>query len=68
MDHQQWTNVSDSRPSAYHGGAEFEAPDQGPARVDARSVLGEARQVIIVHQGQEYRLQRTRSDKLILTK
>jgi hemin uptake protein HemP len=37
-------------------------------RLDARAVFGAAREVIILHRGQEYRLRITRAGKLILTK
>ncbi|MCS4505122.1 hypothetical protein KBTX_00324 [wastewater metagenome] len=40
----------------------------GPRRIDARCLLGSAGEAIIVHGRQEYRLRRTNSDKLILTK
>jgi len=37
-------------------------------RVDSRLLLRESRELVIEHLGQEYRLRRTRNDKLILTK
>lgn len=37
-------------------------------RVDVRELLAGAAEVILLHQGQEYRLRLTRSGKLILTK
>lgn len=41
-----------------------------PARVEVRSedLLRGARQMVILHDGQEYRLQVTKNGKLILTK
>jgi hemin uptake protein HemP len=39
-----------------------------PRRVDSPSLFRGDREVVIVHQGQEYRLRITRADKLILTK
>jgi hemin uptake protein HemP len=51
------------------------APDDdavvGPSlvrRVESVLLFERAREVIIVHRGQEYRLRITKSDKLILTK
>ena len=40
----------------------------GPRRVESGSLLQSAREIVIVHRGQEYHLRLTRSDKLILTK
>lgn len=39
-----------------------------PRRIDLRELLGESREVRIVHAGQEYRLTLTSKGKLILTK
>lgn len=36
-------------------------------RIDARDLLGEARELLIVHAGREYRLRVTANGKLILT-
>lgn len=42
---------------------------RGTARVvSSRDLLGEARELVIVHGGERYRLLLTRSNKLILTK
>lgn len=42
---------------------------RGTARVvSSRDLLGQARELIIVHGGERYRLLLTRSNKLILTK
>jgi hemin uptake protein HemP len=38
------------------------------ARLESQSLLRGKREVVIVHQGEEYRLRITRLDKLILTK
>lgn len=52
-----------SAPSAErHGGA------AGIPAIDTRALFGDAREVILVHDGQEYRLRCTSSGKLILTK
>ncbi|MEW5892306.1 MAG: hemin uptake protein HemP [Pseudomonadota bacterium] len=43
-------------------------PPPPPPKLDSARLLGRAREVIIVHRGEEYRLRVTRQDKLILTK
>lgn len=40
----------------------------GPRRIQSPALFGDDREVVIIHQDQEYRLRITRSDKLILTK
>jgi hemin uptake protein HemP len=42
--------------------------DRAPRRIHSPALFDGAREVVIVHQGQEYRLRITRADKLILTK
>lgn len=37
-------------------------------RIESRELFRQGRELIIVHQGQEYRLRLTRNDKLILNK
>jgi len=37
-------------------------------RIDSRELLGEGREIVIVHGGEEYRLRLTSQGKLILTK
>ena len=45
------------------------SPEPGHARsVDSQALFGAARQLLIVHQGETYKLQITRQGKLILTK
>jgi hemin uptake protein HemP len=39
-----------------------------PARLESATLFGGGREVVIIHQGQEYRLRITRAGKLILTK
>lgn len=39
-----------------------------PTRVDSRELLRGAREIVIRHGDQEYRLRHTQNDKLILTK
>jgi hemin uptake protein HemP len=45
-----------------------ESAQEGPGRVYSPALFGGEREVVIIHQGQEYRLRITRADKLILTK
>ncbi len=44
------------------------APASGPRRVDSSTLFRDARELLIVHRGQEYRLRITKAHKLILTK
>ena len=39
----------------------------GPRRLDSAALFERAREIVIVHGGQEYRLRITRAGKLILT-
>lgn len=39
-----------------------------PKQIDARELMGDSRELRIVHDGQEYRLSMTSKGKLILTK
>lgn len=43
------------------------APPAAPQRVASQALLGPSRELIIVHNGREYRLRLTQNDKLILT-
>jgi hemin uptake protein HemP len=38
-----------------------------PARIASGALLGERKEVVIVHNGREYRLRQTQNGKLILT-
>jgi len=38
-----------------------------PAKVTSDALLGERRELVITHNGREYRLRVTQNDKLILT-
>jgi len=40
---------------------------QAPQRVSSRQLLGERRELVIEHDGREYRLRVTQNHKLILT-
>jgi hemin uptake protein HemP len=44
------------------------SPQNGAQRIDSHRLLAGARELVIDHAGQEYRLRLTRNDKLILTK
>ena len=46
------------------------AGQRGPSipRIDASTILASSREIILVHNQQEYRLRITSNDKLILTK
>ena len=43
------------------------AVDRAPARVSSESLLGQHGELLIVHNGREYRLRLTQNGKLILT-
>jgi len=44
------------------------APEAPARRVSSQTLLAGGRELVIQHQGNEYRLRLTRNDKLILTK
>jgi hemin uptake protein HemP len=44
-----------------------EASDRTPKRIASQALLGPNRELVIVHNGREYRLRLTQNDKLILT-
>jgi hemin uptake protein HemP len=44
------------------------SPRPQPARIQAAALFGGGRELVIVHQEEEYRLRVTRKGKLILTK
>lgn len=48
-------------------GAKPPPVDRAPRKVSSESLLGAARELIIVHNGREYRLTITQYGKLILT-
>lgn len=43
-------------------------PGPAPRRIRSEDLLGDRREIEIVHAGERYALRRTRNDKLILTK
>ena len=46
----------------------FSAPPASePKRISSESLLGSKKELLIVHNGREYRLRLTQNDKLILT-
>jgi hemin uptake protein HemP len=60
--------MSDSSPPAHRGAARTPAPAPPPRRLDSETVFAGANEVLIRHQGVEYRLRKTGQGKLILTK
>ena len=44
-----------------------DAPAGAPLRVQSEALLGNAKELLIVHNGREYRLRLTQNGKLILT-
>lgn len=42
-------------------------PAEAPARLSSEVLFGAQREVLIVHNGREYRLRLTQNDKMILT-
>jgi hemin uptake protein HemP len=42
-------------------------PAEAPARLSSEVLFGAQREVVIVHNGREYRLRLTQNDKMILT-
>jgi hemin uptake protein HemP len=51
-----------------HAPAQLSSRSRGKQRIDSQELLGENVELIIEHAGQEYRLRKTRQNKLILTK
>ena len=54
--------------SAERRGQDYVAPTGRPARFDSRALLQASREIIIEHDGTDYRLRLTSNGKLILTK
>jgi hemin uptake protein HemP len=52
-------------PGPYSGNEDAGAPQ--PQRVNSTALFGRSRELIIVHNGREYRLRLTQNEKLILT-
>ena len=57
-----------TRAPAVTGHRDATRPAQPQAQFDSRELMRGAREVLIHHGGQVYRLQHTRNDKLILVK
>jgi len=45
----------------------YESQRTAPQKVASEALLGSSRELVIVHNGREYRLRLTQNDKLILT-
>ena len=56
--------MSEPNPPSHHPSR---PPDKAPLRVTSRELLRERTELIIVHDGREYRLRITQNGKLILT-
>jgi len=56
------------RSKVEHGGGGSTSSPVPPRVVDIHELLGAAREVVIVHKGENYRLRITAKDRLILTK
>lgn len=60
------TTLPPQEPAKEHAGHAIPARAQ-PQRVDSAALFGSSRELIIVHNGREYRLRLTQYGKLILT-
>ncbi len=54
--------------SKVDGGGATSASPPAPRAIDIQELLGGARELVIVHKGESYRLRITAKDRLILTK
>ena len=59
--------MSDSRASRVEPIKTAERLANAPQKVQSEALLGSARELLIVHNGREYRLRLTQNGKLILT-
>jgi hemin uptake protein HemP len=59
--------VDDNQPSRMRPIKTAEPAANAPRRVQSEALLGEAKELLIVHNGREYRLRQTQNGKLILT-
>lgn len=59
--------MDDSRTSRMQPGKSTERIAHPPQKVQSESLLGAAKELLIVHNGREYRLRLTQNGKLILT-
>jgi hemin uptake protein HemP len=57
----------DDLPPGTSPAARPDQPAGGPRSIDSATLFGGAQEILIQHSGREYRLRRTRLDKLILT-
>ena len=51
----------------FHGAPVFPSVHSDAKRISSEALFGEQREVVILHNGREYRLRLTQNDKLILT-
>jgi hemin uptake protein HemP len=61
-------NADFIRSKVEHGGGGCTSSPVPPRVVDIHDLLGERREIVIVHKGENYRLRITAKDRLILTK
>lgn len=62
-------NTEKSRPRRIAAGAQAVArPGQDVREIDLRDLMGTAREIALIHNGERYRLRITAGGKLILTK
>jgi len=59
--------MTDDRASHMQPTKSAESLANAPKRVPSESLLGSAKELLIVHNGREYRLRLTQNGKLILT-
>jgi hemin uptake protein HemP len=59
--------MNDSRSSRMQPDKTVEGQAIAPQKVHSETLLGSARELLIVHNGREYRLRLTQNGKLILT-
>ena len=60
-------NTMDESPSSHSQNPLDTLSDVAPRRIASESLLGEAKALLIMHNGREYRLRLTQNGKLILT-
>ena len=64
---KQWIASREDIVSAVPADERATPPAQTPVRIPSRALLGERKEIVIVHNGREYRLRQTQNGKLILT-
>ncbi len=58
--------MSSRPPKPKQSSPPLESPGR-PLRIESEALLGQAQELVIVHNGREYRLRKTQNGKLILT-